>query len=240
MKSTRMIKIFLVATAILLGGCASFLPPSEPLQGQWYFTHIRKGPSFFGQFPPPPTFDSFTFTPPDKIHLRSSLPPLDFDGTYHLADHQLSYEFHPPDMDKPVKHVTLWGLQDSGQTLVLTFDQMELVYYRPARFLPNTIAGEWMLEIEGNSGTMHLGEAGSYRLDPGGILGHYRLWSSRSGDMMTVVVHIPGFGGQLMLFRYLRRDDRLELTPATWDGFHPEQTTRWKLSSEGQHTPALP
>ena len=71
---------------------------------------------------------------------------------------------------------------------------MEIVYYRPARFLPNTIAGDWTLKIEETSGTMHLGEKGSYRLDPGGVIGHYRCWTSRFGKTMTAVVNIPGGG----------------------------------------------
>jgi hypothetical protein len=117
---------------------------------------------------------------------------------------------------------------------------MDLVYYRPARFLPNTVAGDWTLEIKGGSGTMRRGETGRYRLDPGGIIGYYRLWSSRSGDIMTVVVNIPGCGGQLMLFRCNRRDDLLELTPITWEGLREKETTTWVLSSAGQDTDTAP
>ena len=171
MQLSRMTKIFLLATAVLLSGCTSLLPPSDALQGQWYFSHIRKGPSFFGQFPPPPRFDGLAFAPPNKIHLHCSWPPMAFDGIYRIADRQLIYEFHPPDVDKPIHHDVMWTIEDRGQTLILSFDQMDLVYYRPARFLPNTVAGDWTLEIKGGSGTMRLGETGRYRLDPGGIIG---------------------------------------------------------------------
>ncbi len=120
MQLSRMTKIFLLATAVLLSGCASLHPPSDALQGQWYFSHIRKGPFFFGQFPPPPRFDGLAFAPPNKIHLHCSMPPMDFDGIYRIADRQLIYEFHPPDVDKPIQHDVMWAIEDRGQTLILS------------------------------------------------------------------------------------------------------------------------
>lgn len=112
----------------------------------------------------------------------------------------------------------MWKRQDRGHTLVLTLDETEMVYYRPARFLPNTAAGEWTLEIEGHTGTMRLGKEASCRLDSGGIIGHYRCWASSFGKTMTVLADIPGCGAQLMLFQYERQGDRLKLTPITWKG----------------------
>ena len=120
-------------------------------------------------------------------------------------------------MNAPVRHEVKCEVIDHGPGLVLTSpDQTEWVYYRPSRFLPNTIAGDWRVEADGLTETMHLGKDGFYRLVQGHIVGHYRLWPSRYGTMMTAVVHIPGHGGFFMIWKYQLQGDQLAV-----DAVHP-------------------
>ena len=57
---------------------------------------------------------------------------------------------------------------------------------------------------------------------------------------MTVVLHIPGHGGHLMLFGCENRGEQLRLTPITMGGPRNEETTTWFLSSAGVDTNSLP
>jgi hypothetical protein len=238
MRYHRIKSVLCLMAACLLSGCASLSPWSHPIQGQWVFAYVRKAPSAFGELPAPPLFDRIAFTPPYKIQLQSSLSQFDFDGRYKLSDGQLSYTFQPPEADAPVRHEVGCELLDQAQRLILTYDQTEYVYYRPAKFEAPAIAGRWTFEADGETETLQLGVDGSYQLVHDRIVGHYRLWPSRYGQTMTAIVDIPGHGGHLMLYQYQREGDQLALTPISWKGPLPDSTITWTRSAEDQDTPS--
>jgi len=222
----------LLIAACLLGGCASLPPTAKSIHGQWHFAHVRKAQSLFGQLPPPPQFDTISFAQPNKINLKASLEKWSFDGTFLLSGNDLSYEFHPPDVKEPVRHKLKCALVDQGNSLILTHEQTEMVYYRPDRFYPNEIAGNWITKAEGKSEIMLLGKDGSYLMVQSNVIGHYRLWPSRYGKAMTAVVFIPGHGGYLMIWKWEQKADRLTLTPISWKGPVPEGAVTWTLRAK--------
>lgn len=221
--------VLLLVAVCLFSGCATLPPSPESINGEWYFAHFRQVQSVFGEFPAPPQFDSIMFTQPNIINISDSLGKMSFDGTYMLSGHDLSYEFHPPDINKPIKHNLKCSLEENGETLILTYEQNELVYYRPERFYPNEIVGEWVVEADEQSEIMRLGEDGSYLMVKSNVIGNYRLWPSRFGKVMTAIVFIPGHGGYLMIWKYEQKDDLLTLTPISFNGPIPENAVTWKL-----------
>lgn len=225
-------EILCLTAVFLLCGCASLATWSHPIEGRWHFAYVRKAPTVSGEFPAPPTFDSITFTPPFKIELQSRLSGFDFSGSYRLRDDRLSYQFHPPESDAPIRQEVAYSLLDQDRTLVLIDDKTEFVYYRPEKFQAFAIAGNWTLEVDGETETMQLRADGSFRLLQRSITGHYRLWPSRFGNAMTAVVDIPGQGGRFMIYRYHLENDRLDLTPITWEGLVNESTFTWIWSPE--------
>jgi hypothetical protein len=216
-----------VLTAALLAGCVSRPPElAESIQGTWQFACVNKTHSRFGQMPPP-RFDVITFTLPSVVNLKSTLTGQEFNGTFTLSGHQLSYEFLAPGIDHTITHELTVDVTDQGKTLLLTRDQTEMVYYRPKQFLPNDLAGEWRTGGGKQAETMLLGPNGSYRLRKSGVVGHYALWLSPYGKTMTTVYTSPKHGGFLALWKCQLYDDELTLTPITWSGPRNYEAITW-------------
>lgn len=202
---------------------------ADSLRGTWHFAYTQKGPGMFGMMPPPPQFDAYTFIAPDKIAIQSTLSNWHFTGTYTLAGTSLTYRFKPLDVAKPVEHSVHIALADNGESLLVSFNDMELVYYRPGRFYPNDIAGHWQIQKDGITETLHLTADGRYELEKSNIVGHYRLWPSRYGRAMTAIVEIPGEGGFMLLWQYEKSKDGLTMTPISTQGLKTSATITWKL-----------
>ena len=233
--------IMVALLAGMLVGCASVepayfqYPSAKSLEGQWLFAHFVRGRLSLG-IPAPPQFDDIEFKGRDKIRIRSTLAGWDFSGKYTLSENDLAYEFQPPDVNEPVRHAVKCALVDGGDTLILNFDDAEMVYYRPGRFHPNAIAGEWKIEVEGDSEIMRLEPNGSYFLVESKITGYYRLYSSRYGSTMSAVIFIPEHGVYLTMFQYERQGEKLLLTPISDDGPVPDAVMTWMLQT-GEPSP---
>lgn len=224
----KKIILLVLALPVLLSGCMATSDTTENIAGKWYFAHIRKAQSLFGEMPPPPQFDEIDFLIPNTIKLKSSLQKWEFEGTYTLSGNNLSYSFHPANVKEPVKHDMECSLTDLGRTLILTYEQTEFVYYRPVQFYPNEIAGTWITEAKGKSEILRLGKEGSFFMEKSKIAGHYRLWQSRYGNAMTGIVFIPGHGGFLMIWNYEKENGNLKLTPMGWNGPEAGESIVWK------------
>jgi len=228
MKIHKMNRYCLLLLACMLCSCATKQNFTQSELGEWNFAYIQKGPFMFGGFPPPPQFDTYLFKSPGKITIKSSLEALEFDGKYRISGNNLDYDFHPTDVEKPIEHNLKYSLKDNGATLQLTLDNSEFVYYRPERFYPYSISGEYIVEKNGKSLTMKLGSNGEYHLKEINVIGHYRLWPSRFGKTMSATVFIPDHGGYFMIWRYEVVNNDLVLTQISPNGLLENTATTWK------------
>lgn len=191
----------------------------ETIQQSWHFVSFAKYPSFFGEFPGPPTFDVMQFGHNKKATLRSTIDNTSVEGEYELNGETLTVQFKPDNVDSPITYRMECKHGINTGTLLMRFHEENdiVLVYRDSDHLlsPTPLIGEWHIDMDGISERMILEENGAYHLTASDIHGYFRVWNwSHQGDILTVVVTMPDRRDHhVMNYRYKLVEDSLLLTP---------------------------